>query len=63
MASQVLADRHPVNFCCVQIYSLLAMEWRIDFLTDRLAENKVSADLERSKVFVAAIKINPIEKE
>jgi hypothetical protein len=45
--------------------------WRLDFLTDRLAENKLSAlcilpkryaDLDRSKVFVAAIKITPIEK-
>jgi hypothetical protein len=45
--------------------------WRLDFLTDRLAENKLSAlgilpkryaDLDRSKTFVSAITITPIEK-
>lgn len=50
---------------------VVVLGWRLDFLTDRLAENKLTAlcilpkryaDLDREKVFVTAIKITPIEK-
>ena len=51
---------------------VVALGWRLDFLMDRLAETKLSslcilpkrdADLDRAKVFVAAITISPIGNE
>jgi hypothetical protein len=50
---------------------VIVLGWRLNFLTDRLAENKLTAisilptryaDLDRSKIFVSAITITPIEK-